>query len=358
MNVSNGRIPTIDACKGILIACVVVGHTPSPLVAWVYLFHVPAFFFLSGCTARLAERGAWEVLRRRSRTLVIPFCVANVSFVALRLALRATGLESCFFPTPIEVHAVWPTIVHVFTRGATVEPGGATWFLAILFQASLLAWALLRPFRGERRRQSLALIPSFALLLCGYRLYATGHVLRYDFDLALAAQFYLVAGCLARDWLVESPDALTVALIAPAGAALWWCHTRYHPLMNWPARSFDTVWADLCSSLAGMVFLWPLTRALCRLLSARLATIALGRRSLAILLFHFLAFRIVYLLFYWAGIVGATQLRESVLVQAHEQWLLLTVATLAICTAIDVSLARSPLLAGLYLGRPAGSSAA
>lgn len=347
----SGRITSIDACKGILITSVVIGHTPSPLVSWIYLFHIPAFFFLSGCTARFADRSAWETLRRRARALLIPFCIANLTFVALRLVLNVAGLESYFFPTSINGRSAWVRAAHIVTRGASVDPGGATWFLVVLFQASMLGWMLLRPFRHDRRREALALIPSLALLLLGHWLCATNHILFYDFDLALAAQFYLVAGYLARDWLVESGDGLTVALAIPAGAALYWFHVRYHPLMNWPTRSFDTVWADISSSLAGMVFLWAVTRILCRLAETRAAAVALGRRSLAILVFHFLAFRVVYVLFYAAGVVDVAQLREPVLVQAQTQWVTVTVAALAICTAIDLVLARRPLPARLFLGR-------
>ena len=43
------RIGWIDTAKGIGLLCVILGHLSIPLVdAWVYFFHMPLFFFLSG----------------------------------------------------------------------------------------------------------------------------------------------------------------------------------------------------------------------------------------------------------------------------------------------------------------------
>lgn len=46
------RISWVDAFKGLCIVMMVWGHTGAPGTAYIYLFHVPAFFILSGATRR------------------------------------------------------------------------------------------------------------------------------------------------------------------------------------------------------------------------------------------------------------------------------------------------------------------
>ena len=43
------RIGWVDTAKGIGLLLVIIGHLPIPLVpVWIYTFHMPLFFFLSG----------------------------------------------------------------------------------------------------------------------------------------------------------------------------------------------------------------------------------------------------------------------------------------------------------------------
>ena len=74
------RLRWVDCCRGICIILVVYGHVTGGLVAsgvvhggsafdqfrnWVYLFHMPAFFFLSGLfAAKALERPLWAVAKQ------------------------------------------------------------------------------------------------------------------------------------------------------------------------------------------------------------------------------------------------------------------------------------------------------
>ena len=45
------RIEFVDVAKGIATILVIIGHlsyTPTHLKIWLYTFHIPLFFFLSG----------------------------------------------------------------------------------------------------------------------------------------------------------------------------------------------------------------------------------------------------------------------------------------------------------------------
>ena len=72
---SNGRIAWIDTARGLGLLAVFIGHLNVPYAsAWVYTFHMPLFFFLSGllypgCEKYSITQFAW----RRFKGLVIPY---------------------------------------------------------------------------------------------------------------------------------------------------------------------------------------------------------------------------------------------------------------------------------------------
>lgn len=84
------RLPYLDNIKGLLIILVVIGHaiqyclpTYEMNIAFrfIYSFHMPLFFFVSGY---LANRGRWDsnVIRRRAIQLLIPFAAWACSSTA------------------------------------------------------------------------------------------------------------------------------------------------------------------------------------------------------------------------------------------------------------------------------------
>ncbi|WP_165971912.1 acyltransferase family protein [Paenibacillus piri] len=82
----NGRIDWIDIAKGIGIVLVVVGHTAledSGLGRFIYSFHMPLFFFLSGYLFSVHKyTGFAAFIKKKATTLLIPyFLFASVSYI-------------------------------------------------------------------------------------------------------------------------------------------------------------------------------------------------------------------------------------------------------------------------------------
>lgn len=62
------RIDWIDTAKGLCMILVIVGHTlpyGNLMRNFIFSFHMPAFFFLTGYTARRPD--TWQVFARRVR---------------------------------------------------------------------------------------------------------------------------------------------------------------------------------------------------------------------------------------------------------------------------------------------------
>ena len=72
------RVRSIDITKGVLIVLVVLGHViPSShprLHAFLYLFHIPAFFIVSGMTHSAIDKGHLsQAIFKLSRTYLLPY---------------------------------------------------------------------------------------------------------------------------------------------------------------------------------------------------------------------------------------------------------------------------------------------
>lgn len=73
--------------KGILIILVVLGHIHTPFTAWIYQFHIPVFFMISGFCWKTKHANSMESMKQyvigKLKRLYVPFVILNVSFILL-----------------------------------------------------------------------------------------------------------------------------------------------------------------------------------------------------------------------------------------------------------------------------------
>ena len=128
----------IDAAKGLALLSVVLGHVillhtfPSN---WIYTFHMPAFFFLSGMTFRPEKYdGLLPFLKDKARKRLLPYLgiTALAFFICmLRPAYRAPVLNDGW-----SHQLLW---IFYYTQPQNLYVG-QLWFLVALFWAELMAW--------------------------------------------------------------------------------------------------------------------------------------------------------------------------------------------------------------------------
>lgn len=98
-----GRINWIDAAKAIGILAIFLGHIPNEsgvsCSGFVWMFHVPLFFFLAGCTEALAgEKKFVDNLLKKVKGLLIPWLLfASLSLVVCVLEGKAFSTDVQYF---------------------------------------------------------------------------------------------------------------------------------------------------------------------------------------------------------------------------------------------------------------------
>lgn len=150
------RIHWIDIAKGIAILCVFIGHTvstPGALSSFVYFFHMPAFFLLSGyCFSNRRKFGEFVV--NKLKTIVLPIFTIGLSGAVL------VGLMMQF----VKHDAVdWKWIF----LNPLVQCGehSLLWYLAALFVDMLVFYGMTKLFKD---RKAPLIIAAFVLGLGSY----------------------------------------------------------------------------------------------------------------------------------------------------------------------------------------------
>ena len=141
----------IDLCYVIGILLVVAGHSgvdprfaSTALFRWIYAFHMPLFFALSGYLFRYGggsgRVGAGTFARRRALRLLLPLVVWTT------LVFIPKGLLSAYAMRPSELS--FSAYLHAFLYPAD-NPIRPFWFLEVLFEVSLAGYAVDRIVRSR-----------------------------------------------------------------------------------------------------------------------------------------------------------------------------------------------------------------
>jgi fucose 4-O-acetylase-like acetyltransferase len=78
------RLPYLDVAKGILIILVVLGHTHLPFTLYIYWFHLPAFFIISGLLHKQPSKaGMREFMWKKTISLMRPYLAFGISIIII-----------------------------------------------------------------------------------------------------------------------------------------------------------------------------------------------------------------------------------------------------------------------------------
>lgn len=137
------RLKWVDACKGIAVFCVILGHQDLDpfLKRFIYTFHMPLFFVLSGLFfSSVFSNSFKEILIKRFFTLLVPFALFNLFWYVPFYELKSYIMPQSAYSQDVVGH-----IGGVFL--ATREDWwlcSYLWFLPAMFSATLLLWGCVK----------------------------------------------------------------------------------------------------------------------------------------------------------------------------------------------------------------------
>ena len=321
----NQRIGWVDVFRGIMIILMVVGHTWSPFNKQIYLFHIPAFFFISGYTANSDQ--SWRITLRKSfLNRLLPFFVWNLLLIVICCVVERLSNEAITF-----THSKDPLVLlsNLFLYGYTTDMGGATWFLLSLFWCGLLAKACFSV--GKKWGFICEALATILIAGGGYALSTTSFIKPYCIDLGMIAiMFYQIGNwSKRREWKgkIDRTSFGLVCAIVFLFHAVWWQYEQ-----NWPTRAFGHLPVMIVGSLAAIY--------LCCLLSQVIEDSILGlflrhigKRTYAIMCGHFIVFRLTSIFLGWMKLIEKQE--TSAFPTPDAYWYINTVMALLVCFVVS-----------------------
>lgn len=196
-----GRLAYIDMAKGFAIMLMVYGHAYSsydvysPILTWLYSFHMPLFFLTTGILYGLKMKKAGKLslhFGNKCKTLLLPYVLYATLYGLLVALLRVIG------GAPVK-----ETIISQLMN--VVYLGNAMWFLPVMFLASCL-------FLLTVNRKWVNISVSAAALAAGLFLKAN-HVFLNAFLNACVGLSFITIGFYAVDLFTKKRKILYVAVI-------------------------------------------------------------------------------------------------------------------------------------------------
>ena len=206
---SSNREAWIDTAKGLLIILVVIGHAadfgyPMQITKYIFWFHMPAFFALSGLLFKppgdTFSLKAWSI--KRARQFMVPY----LSFLTIITLYRYYVL---FMQQNLSVSWVLSDLQHDIIGGRAFHSlmYATFWFIPCLFLTQLLFILILRYFNSTAQ---IAIIV-FCYLLAHIESWIKPDItIPFSADTALLAVFYFALGYYSK----QLPDNKKFGLAA------------------------------------------------------------------------------------------------------------------------------------------------
>lgn len=200
------RIQWIDFTRGIAILAVIIGHTLGPYTgqffgSFIFAFHMPIFFILSGYLYH--QRPIGKEFKHSAVNLLVPYAttatvILVINYAALKLPHNVVinpyftstkqGILAVIYGAGSEVFNPW---------GWRVAPIGAIWFLLSMFIALQFFNGLLVMTQRFKSAKAIQIGIILGLAVIGGVLGRLAY-LPWAFNAALLSQVFLYAGYLIR----------------------------------------------------------------------------------------------------------------------------------------------------------------
>ena len=328
------RVKWIDVYKALLIILMVVGHSGTPIVAYIYMFHMPAFFMVSGYLFN-DQNDTFHFLKKKTISLLLPYIICNTIFISIYTIMNALGLYNTLQNAPYI--AFDARLKSLLLDSSTPDLGGATWFILVLFEVEVLYFFLNKLLHNVSWLKQLMII---ALYILG--LYYAEHsiFLDYNFDLTLIALFYFYLGsCVKQRDILPLLDKDRSVIVFCLLSFLFFGSFYYNNStpMNWPTRVFGNAFMQNWSILSSQYLLYLLAKYISDSSPSRYL-VYLGRNTYATVAWHFVIFRLINGLFVTLNILPSDAWKSLVpyhIISNNGGWIIISFVTILSCSALS-----------------------
>lgn len=332
----DNRIEWLDAFKGILITLMVAAHAGCPFTIYIYLFHMPAFFFASGFTYQRDKYSLKNYIKKKLKRNLLPAFAVNIVYIIFYYIADKVGLYGLLQ----EGNAVClkDNLKGLVIMLSTPDLGGATWFLFVLFETEVITCFLDKLIIKNGISPNFLYVILFLLGCLGMYLGRHGHYLVWNLDLAFSACLYYAAGIFSANCIRwnEIEHRLMFPFCISISGFLGTFYFAGKLPMNWPTRNFPGLFIQFLGVFTNIYLVVFMAKKLCTLCAFKFIKY-LGSHTYCILILHFLTFKAITALRCAAGNLPLSDLQlltPSNQAAANGGWLLTTILAICMCILI------------------------
>lgn len=293
------RILSIDIARGLGIMLVVLGHQIDYFGAdlpgvyrYIYLFHVPLFFFLSGMFFREQE-SFWNCFKKKFSRLFVPYLLANILFFFIEMA-RVWKLGAAYDGDLgwkdlwLACVGLWP-VLSMFSR--------PTWFILVLSRITVI-YKLIQLLTGGRKWLMAVICVSIGIAgaACAPGTYMLGQT--------MVALPFLCAGHLCGVKMVENKRLFGIGSavigIAIAVPLLYWL--SLHQQTNIAVNVYDNVALMFIGAILGILAVLWISKLIGKLPVLTRLFSFIGQYTLSILIWHIFVMKVLFTAFENVGL--------------------------------------------------------
>ena len=162
------RILWIDYAKSICIYLVLLGHAHAsqPVTDFIYTFHMPLFFFLSGCLFSFEKHPNFkEFAIKRFKGLMVPYLWINlITYLFWLFAGRNFGEDATISTT------WYSPIIGILLGNEKMVNNPPMWFFICLYFLEIFYYLLFKPL--QKKSKSIKISVLIVIAVIGYTNYA------------------------------------------------------------------------------------------------------------------------------------------------------------------------------------------
>lgn len=302
----------IDFVKGIGILLVVLGHSGFPGTGFIYLFHMALFFIAAGFCYNennsVDIQSLWSLAKRKLKTLYLPYVLFNVVLLLCHnifwkyqiytsnpLFLEQTiGGNGYGLVAPYSLKDYLYNLILILGFVGGEQLGGVVWFLRILFELTLLYACMdfvSRKF--GKYRMAINWTASIVVLLLGYYFSVNSIVIVAGLHVTCSCMIFFTIGVTLKKYnIMEKLPKWRTLLLSLIGLLL--CSQKGSVSIN--TNEYLSILFLVLNGIMGWGLVWSVS-----LLIQNVKTLSffeyMGKKTMYILLGHFLCFKIVTILY-------------------------------------------------------------
>ena len=308
------------------------------------MFHMPFFFFVSGYLFN--EKGLCSFisfLKKKVKSLWWPFLKWNIIFILLHNLLFLAGFEATEY--------TWSEILkRILLSGLMAQSEdmlGTFWFLQQLIRVTIIGWIILKLHQTVCKRRNIdkntpfivsALLLTVFLTILSYsiNLHITGIIYKLTF---LCLTFFL-SGYLYKLYSPEMKQLKLNKCLWLIGAVLTIAGSIYMPVKMHTVDTWQ-IFPYWVIALSGCIMVMQISTFLQHSTISN-ALDYIGKRTLHIMIWHFLSFKLLTLLLVTIGVMSHQDLLAFPVPHSarHGWWILYSVVGAAVPLVIELMINR------------------